>query len=150
MKKHTLLVMALLVAGLVSCEKGEIGDEVNDCKRCTYTFRGNTNASSLIFEYKHYFFEGRVGGSSTPYRGLSVEVPAGLDVFSYGDKEIASDKVNALLMCVNCYAVALEPVGGTIKGRKVDERTWLLDAKVYLGSQSDHRDTIVFKQFFTK
>ncbi len=146
MNKYTLLVMTLLAAVVTSCEKG---DERNDCERCTYTFRGNTAAGSLVFEYKHYFFEGRVGGTSTPYRGLSVEAPAGANAFSYGDKDIASDKVNHLFMCMNCGAVAFKPVGGTIRGRKIDDRTWLLDARVYLESQTDLRDTIVFKQFFT-
>lgn len=147
MNKYTLLAMVLLAAVMASCKEA---DELNHCERCTYTFRANTNAGSLIFEYKHYFWEGPVGGSSSPYRGLSIEVPAGMNAFSYGDKEIASDKVNSLLMCVNCGAIAVEPVSGTIKGRKIDERTWLVDANVYLRSASEIRDTIMFKQFFTK
>lgn len=150
MNKFTLLVITLLLVGIASCKKGEIGAGSNKCERCTYTLRENTGTGSLIFEYKHYFFEGSVGGSSTPYRGLSVEVPTGMNVFSYGDKEIVSDKVNYLFMCVNCGAIAFEPVGGVIKGRKIDDRTWLLDANVYLGSPTEIRDTVVFKQFFTK
>lgn len=54
MNRHTLSVMALLLAGVASCEKGKMGDELNNCKRCTYTFRENTGEGSLIFEYKHY------------------------------------------------------------------------------------------------
>lgn len=151
MNKFTLLVIALLLAGIASCKKGEIGDGLNKCERCSYTFRENAGTGSLIFVYKHYFFEGRVGDPSTPYRGLSVEVPAGMNVFSYGDKEIASDKLNSLFMCVNCGAIAFKPVGGMIKGRKIDDRTWLLDANVFLESEgTDLRDTLVFKQFFTK
>lgn len=91
-----------------------------------------------------------MGDSSTPYSGLSVEVPAGVNAFNYGDKEIASNKVNYFSMCMQCGTIAFEPVGGTIKGRKIDDRTWLLDANVYLESQTDYSDTIVFKQFFIK
>ena len=150
MIKHALLAAVLLVVGAASCEKGEMGDGSDKCERCTYTFRGNTGTGSLIFEYKNYFLEGLMGYRTTAYRGLSVEVPAGVNVFNYGDKEIAGDKVNYLFMCVNCGAITFEPVGGTIKGRKIDDRTWLLDAKVYLESQTDQRDTLIFKQFFTK
>lgn len=147
MNRYALLALVLLVAVMASCKKSELDGEYTHCERCTYTF---TDAGPLIFEYKHYFFEGPISNPATPYRGISVEVPAGVDVFSYGDKEIVSDKVNSFVMCVNCMAVAFEPLGGTIKGMKINDRKWLLDAKVYLGSQTDVRDTLVFKQFFTK
>ena len=142
--------MVVLVAGMAACEKGERVDDLSHCERCTYTFREDTDAGSLIFAYRNYFLEGRIGNNSTPHYELAIAVPAGANTFSYSDEEIASDHVNYSVMCMNCGTVPVETVGGTIKGRKINDRKWLLDANVYLESPTHGRDTLVFKQFFTK
>ena len=148
MNRHVLFAMMLLVAGIASCKKSELDGEYTRCERCTYTF---TDAGPLTFTYKHYFFDGPISNPATPYRGLSIEVPTGVDIFNYGDKEIASDKVNYFVMCINCGVITLKTVGGTIKGMKINDRKWLLDATIYLESENvNGRDTIVFKQLFTR
>lgn len=147
MNKPVWLAMILLVAGVASCKKSELDGKYAHCDRCTYTF---TDKGPLIFEYKQ-FFGPQADDGTAPFSGLVIEVPKGVDAFNYGNKEIASDKVNYLMMCIYCMMVPLKTVGGTIKGTKVSSRKWLLDAVVYLESENTNlRDTMAFKEVFVK
>lgn len=159
MSKNIFLVIVLLVAGLSSCEKDEPGNEHPKCENCTYTFKEHarldgfraTSGNAVVFTHKQYWNWGDGGDSNRPYSALSFEVAGGTTVFNYGNEEIASDKVTFHTMCVSCGTMSSEPVGGTIHGRKINDRTWLIEGNVFLESPNvSNKDTLSFKQFFTR
>ncbi len=105
-----------------------------------------------MFTYKQYWdWGGGVKNSASPYSALLFEVAGETTFFNYGNEEIASDKVSFHTMCISCGTFSYEPVAGTIQGRKIDDRTWLVEGNVFLESPDvSNKDTLSFKQFFTK
>ena len=76
---------------------------------------------------------------------------SGLTAFDYGKEEIASDKVDYIVMCINCGTIAYQPMDGKITGKKVRNDQWLVDAKVILEAPgSSRKDTMMFKQYFPR
>ncbi|GGG76603.1 hypothetical protein GCM10007415_05530 [Parapedobacter pyrenivorans] len=160
MKRYMIWTAFCFITTFVACEKNEPGNEYDRCENCTYTFQQHAQldrfrvagGNALVFTYKQYWdWGGGVKNSASPYSALSFEVAGGTTFFNYGNKEIAGDKVSFHTMCISCGTVSFEPVGGRIQGRKIDDRTWLVDGNVFLESPNgSHRDTLSFKGFFTK
>jgi len=152
MNKFSFRILAILFVTtyLASCHKSDLptDESLIDCENCTFTYQEN-DGSKIVFSFREYW-QGKKN-SYGPYRGLLFEVPSGSTAFDYGKEDIASDKVNYGVMCVNCNVVPFQPVDGKIIGKKVNSNNWLVEANVILqASNSDTRDTITFKQYFIK
>src|SRR5690606_7869423 len=124
-----------------SCKKSDlpIDESFTDCENCTYVYQEEGNR--IIFSYK----KGR--------QELQFNVPWGSTGFDYGKDEIISDKVTYYQAgCPVCRLIPLTPVDGKIVGKKITNTKWLAEAEVFLEGRPtlDTRDTITFKQYFTK
>ena len=151
MNKYLVMVM-LFVVCTVSCQKSELptDESFTDCKNCTFTYQV-TGGSGIMFAYKNYWDGHDPHNSGSSYNGLAFEVPSGLTAFDYGKEELISDKVRYIVMCISCGVVPYQPVDGKITGKKVGKNRWLVDANVILEAPNINiRDTMVFKQYFTK
>ncbi len=148
MNKYIIMISLFGLACIVSCQKSALPTDENftDCENCTFTYQEH---GEIVFSFREYW-DGKKN-SSSPYRGLLFEVSAGSTAFDYGKEEITSDKVSYQSMCVYCDVVPLQPVDGKITGKKVDDHRWLVEANVVLAVPNlDVRDTMTFKQYFTK
>lgn len=159
MNAFKTLAILFVATSLAACQKNEMpGDgSFTDCRNCTFTFHQQTgmsgtatgNSDELVFSFKNYWNGRR--DSSSPYRGLTFNVPTESTSFHYGKEEITSDKVTYIAMCINCGMIAYQAVDGKISGKKIDNHRWLVEANVTLkATHMDTQDTITFKQYFTK
>lgn len=150
-KYFPILAMLFLAAAAISCKKDELptDESFTDCKNCTFSYQAS-NDDGITFTYKNYW-EGDPDDGFSAYRGLVVEAPSGVTTFNYGKEEIISDKVEYIVMCINCTTIPYEAVDGKITGKKVRNDQWLIDANVTLEAPAGGwRDTMVFKQYFTR
>lgn len=146
---------------LISCKKEKLTnltpDNLTECPTCETQFRESSrlegarveNGNAVVFQYKNYWSSDRSTG--TPYTGLFFEVREGQSFFDFDENTIASEKAVHITMCPFCNTIPLKPVGGKLKGKRVDKNRWLVEAAVALAATDGSVfDTLTFKHYFTR
>lgn len=157
----TMSALVICTALIMSCEKGKLTNltpnNLTECPTCETHFKQSSrleavrviDGEAIVFQYKKYWSDDRADG--TPYSGLFFEVPSGRSFFDFDRNTIASEKVIHITMCPYCNTIPLKPVDGTLRGERINENRWLVEAEVALaGPDGRLIDTLTFKHYFTK
>lgn len=157
----TISVLVICTALIISCEKEKLTnltpDNLTECENCETHFKNSAHldgrqvvdGEAIVFQYKNYWSADRTDG--TPYSGLFFEIPSSRSFFNFDKNTITSEKVAHVTMCPYCNTVPLKPVDGTIRGERINENRWLVEAEVALAGPDGHlMDTVTFKHYFTR
>lgn len=120
--------------------------------KCLYTFSGNLTIDSnrvkpgkyTVFQYQ------RKNNNGSDILLLDIDPRTNGTSFSLGKKEIQNGQVAYKFICPVCNTIGLKPVDGFIRGKKTNDKTWLLDMKIVMAEVSTGAvfDTIKLKQYF--
>ncbi len=158
---QTISVLCVCITLILSCEKEKLTnltpDNLTECPTCETNFRESSrleavhveDGKAIVFQYKKYWSDNHT--DDTPYNGLFFEVPSGRSFFDFDKNTIASEKVIYIIMCPYCNTIPLKPVDGTLRGERINENRWLVEAEIALaGPDGRLLDTLAFKHYFTK
>ena len=162
---RTWIPVAIIALSLLSCQKEKLDplpeDELGSCEPCEFVYRKSArldglrveDGNNLVFMYKDYWVSltnQHPNQAWQNYSGLFFEVPAGADSFHFDKDDMSDGKVAHITMCPNCGYVALKPVDGFVKGKKVSSTRWLVEAKVVLAAEysGETFDTLAFNRYF--
>lgn len=156
-----ILILFINIVLIVSCKKEKLTnltpDNLTECPTCATQFRESArleearveHGNAMVFQYKNYWSSDRSTGA--PYTGLFFEVREGQSFFDFDENTIASEKAVHITMCPFCNTIPLKPVGGKLKGKRVDKNRWLVEAAVALAAPDGSVfDTLAFKHYFTR
>lgn len=159
------VLLLAVIPGLVlingcSKSKGEaIVDDANltECEagwQCRYLYYNNARYSNGTITSGNDRLFVAASTTSSPARigeGLLIKAPSSGSSFTLTSEDIAGgEKVTSYFSCPTCDYTATKPLGGSVKGMRVDEKRWLLEARVVLGLESNNKpvDTLHIKQYF--
>jgi len=160
MKRKTIIFCLTVI--LLSCRKDPavvLDGALTDCPAkhtCRYNyyeganFNGNQviRGGSRVFSYTSV--DSLICDATSQF---NVKIALNANSFDITSSQIAAGQgVSAFdFICPCCdYALTSKPVGGEIKGRRVNSSTWLLNARIIFGISTSHpTDSIKVNQYFT-
>jgi hypothetical protein len=163
MKNKAFLLFLVLVT--LGCAKKNntnvvLSTNLTSCaanSTCTYNYYDNADftngnqpvaGNSRVFWYKSV--NANICGATTEF---FFKTNMGDTEFDITSSQIASGEVFANdFVCPCCEnATLLKPVGGEIKGKRIDGTRWLINASIIFGTSiSAPADTMVVNQYFSQ
>jgi hypothetical protein len=158
-----LFAFICIVFSLVSCKKSDKAPQstFSDCPpktTCSYKFSDGLDIDDNAvvkgdFKVFQAFFGYREPYSSVLYditTSFSFKIPSSSKQFYISSSDIEAGAVKYFFNCANCDYVGMKPIGGYIKGLKLDNM-WLVDASIVMAAESsqlNYRETVRIKQYF--
>jgi hypothetical protein len=155
MKAYLLFSITLLVGLSLACKKQE-----NDLKNDKFTdCPSNSSCSYLFIDYGDIKDNRVVPGN---FRVFQAKFKNQYSTASYffkidrrdGQFYIASSQIRNTVgytfYCPACNSIQLSPAAGYIKGSRIANNKWLIDAAIIMtiDNVSQYRDTVHLKQYF--
>jgi hypothetical protein len=156
--KTTILILCAILLGCKKDTKVVLSGDLTGCPintTCSYNYYNNANFSGnrpVAGNYRLFVYKSvdniLCEASTTIYFKTNL---------SNGDFDITSNQiaggqvVGYNLICACCEALAnVKPMGGEIKGKRLDAAHWLVNASIILGTAINKRlDTLKVNQQFT-
>lgn len=160
MKNLFLAILLCSFCVCISCDKQDevdiSPDSLTQCKsgyECLYTFAGNLSVDSNRVKpgkYNVFTYERKSNDNSNDLL-LGVDPRTNETSFLLGKKEIQNGQVAYRFSCPACNTVDLKPADGFVKGKKINDTSWLLDIKIALAEVTTGKtwDTLKLKQYFS-
>jgi hypothetical protein len=153
----------ILLFFLAGCKKSEnlnLDTNLTGCPEdtdCTHTYQDNTDFSTnynLVNGnyrlFNSHFVQIHSCDNATDY---FFKAPMGNGSFIITDAEIASGNAvyySSFSIC-GLFLANVHPIGGEIKGTKIDANRWLLNSKIILGvSKNQPLYTVMLNQYYSK
>ncbi|GAA3965900.1 hypothetical protein [Mucilaginibacter dorajii] len=159
--KHTITFSVILSALILiaACGKStqpEIDTKLTDCPAnsdCTFSFQDKAdlvapnkviNGNSTVFYYSS--INTRLCSATTQ---LYFKANTDGGTFKVSGSEIAGNSAVYNFICPCCDYIGVKPIGGEIKGKRINGSKWLVNAVVILGNeQAKFTDTLKINQYY--
>jgi|GEM_PF-1014535 len=154
---YYFILMFTSVMVLVSCKKEEEVALVADtpCPSntdCSYLYNDNLDIGDYTLNRGNNKVFQAMYKTEYSTASLNFKVPVNVNQFYISETDIKDDAVKYFFVCPVCDWIAVKPVAGYIKGNKVGNNQWLVDAEVIMAAIHDvnnqFSDTIRIKKYF--
>jgi hypothetical protein len=163
--KNKAVIFFLLIAVFGCTKKGNnsanivLSGNLTDCaanSNCSYNYFDNADftnwnnpvrGSFRVFWYKSV--SANVCDATSEFYFKTQLNSTAFDITS--DQIAAGNIVGYNLECPCCdIAVLTKPIGGEIKGKRIDLNRWLVNASLVFGTSGKPADTLVVNQYFSQ
>jgi len=161
--KATIFILFVI---LLSCRKDNnpnvvLNGALTDCPAnftCSYSYYDNADFTNIKLpvqgNYSVFWYNSvnaNVCGATTQFY---FKISSGSTSFDIGSSQIANGQIVAREIdcpCCERATLATEPIGGEIKGKRIDATHWLLNASIVFGTTFNKApvDTLIVNQYFT-